>query len=87
MGSVFCDLIANLGKYLCTGIDDVPISHLLEKSNFELIRHDLAQPVFTPTGRMHPNDGRVVSNFVVQALQGQDITVFWDGDPQFLLHG
>src|SRR5207237_216231 len=29
--------------------------------------------------RMHPNDGRVVSNFVVQALQGQDITVYGDG--------
>lgn len=29
--------------------------------------------------RMHPNDGRVVSNFVVQALLGRDITVFGDG--------
>jgi UDP-glucuronate decarboxylase len=29
--------------------------------------------------RMHPNDGRVVSNFIVQALRGQDITVFGDG--------
>jgi UDP-glucuronate decarboxylase len=29
--------------------------------------------------RMHPNDGRVVSNFIVQALHGQDITVFGDG--------
>jgi UDP-glucuronate decarboxylase len=29
--------------------------------------------------RMHPNDGRVVSNFVVQALQGEDITLFGDG--------
>jgi UDP-glucuronate decarboxylase len=28
---------------------------------------------------MHPNDGRVVSNFVVQALLGRDITVFGDG--------
>jgi UDP-glucuronate decarboxylase len=28
---------------------------------------------------MHPNDGRVVSNFVVQALQGQDITIYGDG--------
>lgn len=28
---------------------------------------------------MHPNDGRVVSNFIVQALQGQPITVFGDG--------
>lgn len=29
--------------------------------------------------RMHPNDGRVVSNFVVQALLGNDITIFGDG--------
>jgi UDP-glucuronate decarboxylase len=29
--------------------------------------------------RMHPKDGRVVSNFIVQALQGHDITVYGDG--------
>ncbi|GGF25786.1 UDP-glucuronic acid decarboxylase family protein [Echinicola rosea] len=29
--------------------------------------------------RMHPNDGRVVSNFIVQALKGKDITIFGDG--------
>lgn len=29
--------------------------------------------------RMHPNDGRVVSNFIMQALQNQDITIFGDG--------
>ena len=29
---------------------------------------------------MHPNDGRVVSNFIVQALQGQDITVYGTGE-------
>jgi UDP-glucuronate decarboxylase len=29
--------------------------------------------------RMHPNDGRVVSNFIVQALQNRDITVYGDG--------
>jgi UDP-glucuronate decarboxylase len=29
--------------------------------------------------RMHPKDGRVVSNFIVQALQGEDITLFGDG--------
>lgn len=28
---------------------------------------------------MHPNDGRVVSNFIVQALQGEDITIYGDG--------
>ena len=30
--------------------------------------------------RMHPNDGRVVSNFIVQALNNQDITLFGDGN-------
>src|SRR3954449_6458954 len=29
--------------------------------------------------RMHPNDGRVVSNLVVQALKGEDITIYGDG--------
>ncbi|MCK4663089.1 MAG: SDR family oxidoreductase [Bacteroidales bacterium] len=29
--------------------------------------------------RMHPNDGRVVSNFIVQALQNKDITIYGDG--------
>lgn len=29
--------------------------------------------------RMHPNDGRVVSNFIVQALQNQNITIYGDG--------
>ena len=29
--------------------------------------------------RMHPNDGRVVSNFIVQALKGQDITIYGNG--------
>jgi len=28
---------------------------------------------------MHPNDGRVVSNFIIQALKGEDITVYGDG--------
>jgi len=29
--------------------------------------------------KMHPNDGRVVSNFIVQALSGEDITIYGDG--------
>eukprot|EP01038_Epipyxis_sp_PR26KG_P013010 gene13010-17442_t len=29
--------------------------------------------------RMHPNDGRVVSNFIIQALQGKDITIYGNG--------
>ncbi len=29
--------------------------------------------------RMHPGDGRVVSNFIVQALRGEDITIYGDG--------
>ena len=37
--------------------------------------------------RMRPDDGRVVSNFIVQALQGEPLTVYGDGtpDPQLLL--
>ncbi len=30
--------------------------------------------------RMHPNDGRVVSNFIVQALKGEDISIYGDGE-------
>ncbi|RCK48976.1 UDP-glucuronic acid decarboxylase family protein [Thalassospira profundimaris] len=30
--------------------------------------------------RMHPQDGRVVSNFIIQALQGEDITIYGDGE-------
>ena len=30
--------------------------------------------------RMHPNDGRVVSNFIVQALRGEDITIYGHGE-------
>ena len=29
--------------------------------------------------RMHPNDGRVVSNFIVQAIKGEDLTIYGDG--------
>lgn len=29
--------------------------------------------------RMHPNDGRVVSNFIIQALQGKDLTIYGTG--------
>lgn len=47
-------------------------------------QHDLAIKVariFNTYGpRMHPADGRVVSNFVVQALQGDDITIYGDGN-------
>jgi UDP-glucuronate decarboxylase len=30
--------------------------------------------------RMHPNDGRVVSNFIIQALEGTDITIYGEGE-------
>ena len=30
--------------------------------------------------RMHPNDGRVVSNFIIQALNGEDITIYGNGE-------
>jgi UDP-glucuronate decarboxylase len=46
-------------------------------------QHDMpikVMRIFNTYGpRMHPNDGRVVSNFVVQALLGYDITVFGEG--------
>lgn len=46
-------------------------------------QHDLDVKVvriFNTYGpRMHPNDGRVVSNFIVQALKGEDITIYGDG--------
>lgn len=29
---------------------------------------------------MHPNDGRVVSNFIIQALQNKDITIYGNGE-------
>src|SRR5258708_1502476 len=36
--------------------------------------------IFNTNGpRMHPNDGRVVSNFVIQALKGEPITIYGDG--------
>ncbi len=51
---------------------------------FDYIRqHKMAAKVvriFNTYGpRMHPNDGRVVSNFVMQALTGKDITLYGDG--------
>ena len=46
-------------------------------------KHDLQIKIgriFNTYGpRMHPNDGRVVSNFIVQALKGEDITIYGDG--------
>jgi UDP-glucuronate decarboxylase len=43
------------------------------------VRIKVARIFNTYGPRMHPNDGRVVSNFVVQALRGEDITLFGDG--------
>ncbi len=46
-------------------------------------QHDIkikVSRIFNTYGpRMHPDDGRVVSNFIVQALQGEDITIYGDG--------
>lgn len=46
-------------------------------------QHDLdikVVRIFNTYGpRMHPNDGRVVSNFIVQALKGENITIYGDG--------
>ncbi|HWL31650.1 UDP-glucuronic acid decarboxylase family protein [Pseudorhodoplanes sp.] len=43
------------------------------------LRIKLARIFNTYGPRMHPNDGRVVSNFVVQALLGRDITIYGEG--------
>ncbi len=48
--------------------------HRKNKVRIKIIR------IFNTYGpRMHPNDGRVVSNFIVQALQERDITIYGDG--------
>lgn len=48
--------------------------HRQNKVNIRVVR------IFNTYGpKMHPNDGRVVSNFIVQALTNKDITVFGDG--------
>ena len=48
--------------------------HKQNKVRIKIIR------IFNTYGpRMHPHDGRVVSNFIMQALQGQDITIYGDG--------
>jgi UDP-glucuronate decarboxylase len=48
--------------------------HRQHKTRIKVVR------IFNTYGpRMHPNDGRVVSNFVVQALKGEDITLFGNG--------
>ncbi|WP_426431360.1 UDP-glucuronic acid decarboxylase family protein [Winogradskyella sp. HB-48] len=48
--------------------------HKENKVKIKIIR------IFNTYGpRMHPQDGRVVSNFIVQALKGDDITIFGDG--------
>jgi UDP-glucuronate decarboxylase len=43
------------------------------------VRIKVARIFNTYGPRMHPNDGRVVSNFIVQALKGDDITIYGDG--------
>jgi len=48
--------------------------HRQHKVDIKVVR------IFNTYGpRMHPNDGRVVSNFIVQAIKGEDITIFGDG--------
>lgn len=48
--------------------------HMQNKVDIKVIR------IFNTYGpRMHPNDGRVVSNFIVQALEGKNITIYGDG--------
>ena len=48
--------------------------HRQHKLDIKVVR------IFNTYGpRMHPNDGRVVSNFIVQALRNEDITIYGDG--------
>ncbi len=48
--------------------------HIQNKVSIKIMR------IFNTYGpRMHPNDGRVVSNFIVQALKNEDITIYGDG--------
>jgi UDP-glucuronate decarboxylase len=48
--------------------------HRQHKTAIKVVR------IFNTYGpRMHPNDGRVVSNFIVQALRGEDITLYGEG--------
>jgi UDP-glucuronate decarboxylase len=48
--------------------------HRQHRVNIKVVR------IFNTYGpRMHPNDGRVVSNFIMQALRGEDITLYGDG--------
>ncbi|NLI24456.1 MAG: SDR family oxidoreductase [Bacteroidales bacterium] len=48
--------------------------HIQNNVRIKIIR------IFNTYGpRMHPNDGRVVSNFIVQALQGKELTIYGDG--------
>jgi UDP-glucuronate decarboxylase len=48
--------------------------HRMNKVDIRVMR------IFNTYGpRMHPNDGRVVSNFIVQALKSHDITIYGDG--------
>lgn len=49
-------------------------------NNFWLLHKTKVARIFNTYGpRMHPNDGRVVSNFIVQALQNKPITIYGDG--------
>jgi UDP-glucuronate decarboxylase len=49
--------------------------HIQNKVRIKIMR------IFNTYGpRMHPNDGRVVSNFIVQALKNKDITIYGDGN-------
>ena len=49
--------------------------HRMNKVDIRVMR------IFNTYGpRMHPGDGRVVSNFIVQAIKGEDITIYGDGE-------
>ena len=92
LGSHLCErLLARGQEVLC--VDNffsgrrTHVAHLVGHPDFELMRHDIILPLYVEVARifntygprMHPNDGRVVSNFIVQALRGVPLTIYGDG--------
>jgi hypothetical protein len=65
----------------------VEIDGIQELAALGKLRIKVARIFNTYGPRMHPNDGRVVSNFIIQALLGRDITIYGEGSYQIRLSG
>jgi hypothetical protein len=78
-----CERTGDLIWARVTSIEEVPATPLVYdfsvpgKENFWAGTGVMAHNTYGP--QMRPDDGRAVSNFIVQALQGQDLTVYGDG--------